>query len=72
MCNPSDTTFRELRGLKIACDEFFYIRGHLDFIYMVTDRRTKENGDIIIRGYNRTNGDILINETSVIFIEGLN
>jgi hypothetical protein len=73
MINPSNEDIRKARGLKVACDEYFYIRGHLDFIYLVTDRMIQADGiTTILRGYNLKAGKILVNEANVIFIEDFN
>lgn len=73
MVNPSNKDIRKARGLKIACDEYFYLRGHLDFIYLVTDRRLQADGiTTILRGYNLKVGELLANEVNVVFIDDLN
>jgi hypothetical protein len=72
MCNPSNADIRKARGLKIACDEYFYIRGHLDFIYLVTDRFRSNQENTCLRGYNKKAGEVLVDESCVIFIEELN
>jgi hypothetical protein len=73
MINPSNEDIRKARGLKVACDEYFYLRGHLDFIYMVTDRMLQSDGiTTILRGYNTKVGELLANEDSVVFIDDLN
>jgi hypothetical protein len=73
MFNPSNADIRKSRGLKVECDEYFYLRGHLDFIYLVTDRRIQADGiTTILRGYNSKVGELLANEANVIFIADLN